>query len=72
MEFVPLIEQAGLQLVTGHRRVEAALGIGQQVMASDQDGLVYRISVANGSLIIEEMPSETPDASMLLVKRDEP
>lgn len=72
MNFVPLIEQAGLHVVTGQRRAEAALGIGHELMARDQDGNVYRIVVARGSLVIEELPGATADASMLLVKRADP
>lgn len=67
MDFVALTEQAGLFIVAGQLRVQAALSVGQQVLASDADGAVYRISIKDSSLVIEELPGQLADESMIIV-----
>lgn len=67
MDFVALIEQAGLRVLNGQRRVQAALSAGLVVMAGDADGAVYRIAVEENSLVVEEVSGQQADGSMVIV-----
>ncbi len=72
MDYVALIEQAGLRVLSGPRRVQAALSVGQQVMACDGEGTVYRISIEDNALIVQELPGQQADGSMIVVAPVEP
>lgn len=69
MDFVALIEQCGLRVLNGKRRVQAALGVGQQVMACDGDGAVYRIAIKDNALVVQELPGQQADGSMIITSR---
>jgi len=68
MDFVELIEQAGLlRVLSGQRRLQAALSVGQQVMACDGGGAVYRIAIEDNALVVHELPGQQADGSMIIV-----
>lgn len=71
MDYVALIEQAGLKVVNGHMRLSAALGAGMPVTAADSEGAVYQISVRGTELVVEELPEGRSSAAMLMVQRVE-
>jgi hypothetical protein len=72
MDFVAMIEQCGLRVLNGQRRVQAALSVGQQVMACDGEGAVYRISIEDNALVVQELPGQQADGSMIIVAPVEP
>ena len=72
MDFVALIEQAGLRVVSGRHRVQAALSYGLEVMACDAEGFVYRIVVKDNSLDVQEVSDQQVDGSMIIVAPTEP
>lgn len=72
MDFVALIEKAGLRVLNGHGRVQAALSYGLEMMACDAEGSVYRIAVKDNSLVVEEVSDQQVDGSMITVALTEP
>ncbi len=72
MDFVALLEQAGLRVVNGHHRVQAALSYGLEIMACDAEGSVYRIVVKDNSLVVEGVSDQQVDGSMIIVAPTEP
>jgi hypothetical protein len=72
MDFIALIEQAGLRVLNGHRRMQASLNAGQQVMAYDANGAVYRISIEDNSVVVQEVAGQQADGSMIIVVPVEP
>jgi len=67
MDFLALIERAGLRVLNGQRRVQVALSVGQEVMAYDADGAVYRIAIEDNSLVVQELPNQQAEGLMILV-----
>lgn len=72
MDFAALLEQSGLRLTTGDRRIQAALRIGQVVHARTITGTVFRIAIEGNSLVVEELPDHQPHPAMVLVETVEP
>lgn len=72
MDFVALIEKAGLRVLNGHGRVQAALSYGLEIMAYDPEGSVYRLAVKDNSLVVEEVSDQQVDGSMIIVAPTEP
>lgn len=72
MNFVALIEQAGFRVLSGQRRLQATLSVGQQVMACDGKGTVYRIALEDNALVVQEVPGQQADGSMIIVAPVEP
>lgn len=71
MDFVALIEQAGLKVVNGHLRLSAALEAGMKVSACDDKGAAFQIYVQGSQLVVEELTGQATAAPMLMVKRIE-
>lgn len=71
MDFVALMEQAGLKVVNGHLRLSAALEAGIKVSACDDKGAAFQIYVQGSQLVVEEVTGQAPAAPMLMVKRVE-
>lgn len=71
MDFVALVEQAGLKVINGHMRLLAALGAGVPVTACDAQGATYRITFAGDELVVEELPGKGSESAMLMVERVE-
>ncbi|MFA4834588.1 MAG: hypothetical protein WC749_00750 [Dehalococcoidia bacterium] len=55
MELLDQIEQSGLRVVDGKRRLQAALEDGRTVTASGGDGKVYSISMQQGTVNVFEL-----------------
>lgn len=55
MELLDQIEQSGLRVVDGKRRLQAALEDGRTVTASGDDGKVYSISMQQGTVNVFEL-----------------
>ncbi|MNJ59207.1 hypothetical protein D3C77_548780 [compost metagenome] len=72
MDFVALIEQAGLRVVNGHLRLRAALSLGQQVIARDSAGAVYRIAIENNALVVSELPGSQANQATIIVATVKP
>lgn len=69
MDFVALIEQAGLKVVNGHTRLAAALQAGMKVSARDEQGSSYQIYVKGGHLVVEDVTGKASEAPMIVVMR---
>lgn len=67
IDFIPLLEQAGLRVLDGHMRCNIALGMNQHLMAVDANGTVFRIAVEGDNLVVAEQPDEKPEGGMLIV-----
>lgn len=55
MNILDQIEQSGLRVVAGQRRIQAALEDGRTVTANGGDGKVYSISLQQGTVSVTEL-----------------
>lgn len=55
MNIMDQIEQSGLRVVNGKRRLQAALEDGRTVTANGDDGKVYSISMQQGTVSVAEV-----------------
>lgn len=55
MNILDQIEQSGLRVVDGKRRLQAALEDGRTVTANGGDGKVYSISMQQGTVSVAEL-----------------
>ena len=69
MDYEALIEQAGFNIVSGHRRLQAALSIGHTVLAYDGDGEVFRITMVGGELTVVTAEGEPSGSAMVMVAK---
>tara|TARA_R110002124_G_scaffold128157_4_gene288559 strand:+ start:7407 stop:7637 length:231 start_codon:yes stop_codon:yes gene_type:complete len=72
MDYETLIEQAGFHIVSGHRRLQAALGIGHPVLASDGTGEIFRVAMVDGRMTVTPASGEQSGGAMVTVARVNP
>lgn len=72
MDYVAVIKKAGLRVVSGQRRLQAALSAGLQVTACDGKGRFYRIAIEENALFVQEVPGQQTEGSMIIVAPVEP
>jgi hypothetical protein len=63
MNILDQIEQSGLRVVNGKRRLQSALEAGHTVTANGGDGKVYSISMQQGTVnVVEDSNEQAGDA----------
>ncbi|MBP3998287.1 hypothetical protein [Pseudomonas koreensis] len=60
MTIMEQLEAKGFELVTGHRRLVAALETGGSVQAVDQAGVHRTLQVVNGELVVSPALQQKP------------
>lgn len=63
MNILDQIEQSGLRILNGKRRLQAALEAGHTVTANDGKGKAYNISMQQGTVAVAEVSDEQPAAT---------
>lgn len=69
MDFTEILAAAGLRILNGHARLNAALNAGIEVQVVDEFGTVFSINRNENQLYIQEQEGVSPRGDMIMISK---